>query len=88
MRKTPNIPHFGSTYALTRFLLRLTIFAVFATLGHQGFGKTLENLLLLGGVYCVLIAVVRNERPFDPLLTHFDEAAAYVVIARLAAWTA
>ena len=85
MPETPDIPHFGSAYALTRFLMRLAIFCVFAALGQQGFGKTLANLLILAVVYCVAAAAIRREQPFGPGLTHFDEAAAYAFIADMAA---
>lgn len=84
--KTPQIPHFGSAYALTRFLLRLAIISLFALLGHHGFGKTLASMLTLAAIYCILIAALRREHPFGPLPTHFDEAAAYGVIGGLAAW--
>ena len=40
MPHTPDIPHSGSAYALTRFFVRLLIFSIFAALGSQGFGKT------------------------------------------------
>jgi hypothetical protein len=85
MRKTPDIPHFGSAYALTRFFMRLAIFSVFAALGQQEFGKTLANMLILAFAYCVVAAAIRREEPFGLELTHFDEAAAYAVIATLAA---
>ena len=85
MRKTPDIPHFGSAYALTRFFMRLAIFSVFAALGQQGFVQTLANLLILAFAYCVVAAAIRREEPFGLELTHFDEAAAYAVIATLAA---
>jgi hypothetical protein len=87
MPHTPDIPHFGSAQALTRFFLRLVILSIFAALGSQGFGKTLESLLVWAVFYCIFAAAVRREKPFGPVLTHFDEAAAYAVIARLAAWT-
>jgi len=87
MSNTPDIPHFGSAQALTRFFLRLLILSIFAALGSQGFGKTLESLLVLAVFYCIFVAAIRCEEPFAPVLTHFDEAAAYAVIARLAAWT-
>ena len=86
MPHTPDIPHFGSAQALTRFFLRLVILGIIAMLGSQGFGRTLESLLLLAVFYCIFSAAIRRETPFDPALTHFDEAAAYAVIARLAAW--
>ena len=86
MPKIPNIPHFGSAYALTRFFLRLLIFSIFAALGHQGFGKAFASMLILAIVYCIVAAAIRREQPFGPDMTHFDEAAAYAVIAGLAAW--
>ncbi len=85
MRNTPDIPHFGSAYALTRFFIRLAVFGVFAALGQQGFGKTLANLMILAVIYCVVAAAIRREQPFGPALTHFDEAAAYAFIADVAA---
>jgi hypothetical protein len=87
MSNTPDIPHFGSGQALTRFFLRLLILSIFAALGSQGFGKTLESLLVFAVFYCIFVAAIRREEPFAPVLTHFDEAAAYALIARLAAWT-
>jgi hypothetical protein len=87
MPKIPEIPHFGSAQTLTRFFLRLMLLSVFAAFSHQGFGKTLGGLLTLAFFYCLFAAVIRREKPFGPVLTHFDEAAAYAVIARLAGWT-
>jgi hypothetical protein len=52
MPNTPDIPAFGSARVLIRFFLRLTILCVFAGLGHQGFGKTLEGMLMLAVLYC------------------------------------
>jgi branched-subunit amino acid transport protein AzlD len=85
MRKTSDIPHFGSAYTLTRLFIRLVIFGIFAAFGPQGFGKTLESLLLLGILYCLVAAAIRREEPFGAALTRFDEAAAYAVVAGLAA---
>ena len=88
MPHTPDIPRdFGSAQPLTRFFLRLVIFSIFAAFGSQAFGKTLEGLLVWAVFYCIFAAAIRREKPFGPALTHFDEAAAYAVIARLAAWT-
>jgi hypothetical protein len=41
---------------------------------------------MLGILYCLIAAPIRREEPLGPDLTHFDEAAAYGVIACLAAW--
>jgi|ERR1700704_3934847 hypothetical protein len=87
MPNTPNIPReLGSAYVLTRFLLRMLILCVFSTLGSHGFGKTLASMLVLAALYCIFAAAIRREAPFGPVLTHFDEAAAYAVVARLIAW--
>ena len=85
MPNTPDIHDFESARVLTRFFLRLIILCVFAGLSHQGFGKTLEGMLMLAVLYCIAAAVVRREHAFGPLLSHFDEAAAYVVVACLVA---
>ena len=87
MPNTPNIPReLGSAYVLTRFFLRMLILSVFSTLGSQGFGKTLESMLVLAALYCIFAGAIRREAPFGPVLTHFDEAAAYAVVARLVSW--
>jgi len=41
-------------------------------------------MLILAVVYCIGAAAIRREEPFGPDLTHFDEAAAYAMIAVLA----
>lgn len=87
MQQTPDVPRkLGSIHVLVRFLLRMIILSVFAALGSQGFGKTLESLLALAVLYCVFVAAVRREAPFSPVLTHFDEGAAYAVCAGIASW--
>jgi hypothetical protein len=87
MPSTPDVPQqLGSAYVVTRFLLRVLILSVFATLGSQGFIKTFESLLVLAVFYCIFAAAVRREAAFGPVLTHLDEAAAYAVIARLASF--
>jgi len=60
MSKTPVRPHFGSAYALTRFFVRMALFCVLATLGAQGFGKTLSAWLILASLYCVVAAALRR----------------------------
>jgi hypothetical protein len=67
-----------------RFLLRIVILVLFALAGRQGFGKTLEGLLGLAAFYCTLAGAFRREAIFGDTFTHFDEAAAYAVIAGVA----
>ena len=68
---TPDIPQFGSAQTLTRFFLRLLILSIFAALGSQGFGKTLESLLVFAVFYCTFVAAIRREEPFAPVLDSF-----------------
>ena len=88
MPHNPDIPReLVSVQVLIRFLLRMVILSVLAVVGSQGFGKTLESLLVLAAFYCITFAAIRREAPFGPVLTHFDEAAAYAVVAGLALWS-
>jgi hypothetical protein len=66
-----------------RFLLRIVILVLFALAGRR-FGKTLEGLLGLAAFYCTLAGAFRREAIFGDTFTHFDEAAAYAVIAGVA----
>lgn len=86
---SPNIPNSGvprelaSIQVVMRFLLRLVILVLFALASRQGFGNTLEALLALAAFYCMVVATFRRETIFGTTFTHFDEAAAYAVIAGL-----
>ena len=87
MTPNPDIPQQRlSARVLVRFLLRIVILAVFAGLGSQGFAKTIEQLLVLAVCYCVIIGGIRREAPLGPVLSHYDEAAAYAIAAGLARW--
>ena len=87
MSPSPDIPHeLASAKVLARFLLRVVILTVFAALGREGFGRTIEQLLFLAVCYCIAIGGFRREAPLGPVLTHYDEAAAYGMAASLAAW--
>jgi hypothetical protein len=67
-----------------RFALRAVILAVFSTLGAKGFAQTFADLLTLGASYCGCVAAFRREWPNGPALTHWDEAAGYLLLASLA----
>jgi len=89
MSGQPNIPNSGirdvaSLRVVLRFSLRIAILIFFALAGRQGFAATLEGLAGLATFYCVIAATFRREAIFGLTLTHFDEAAAYGVIAGLA----
>jgi hypothetical protein len=74
-----------STGVLVRFGVRLVMLTVFAFVARNGFSHAFPQLLLLGGLFCGLWALVRGEPVFGPALTHWDEAATLIVIGRLAA---
>ena len=85
MPPVPDIPRaLGSIQVLIRFALRMVLLGVFAALGSEGFGKTFASLVTLAVFYCIFAAAIRGELPFGPVLTHFDEAAAYAVTGGLA----
>jgi hypothetical protein len=67
-----------------RFAFRLIILTVFASLGTRGFGPAFAALLAMAGIFCAIAGPMRREQMFGHVLTHWDEAVAYAVIARLA----
>jgi hypothetical protein len=83
-RSAPPKP--ASAQVLARFVLRLLIIGVFATFSAQGFGKTAQSLFGLAMIYCAVLGGMRREAPFGPVLTNFDEAAAYGLCVGLARW--
>jgi hypothetical protein len=74
-----------SAQVMGRFFLRMVVLCVFAALGGNGFGRTLAALLLLSTVFCVVAGTFRREKPFDAVLTHWDEAAVYGLLYGLLA---
>jgi hypothetical protein len=86
MRQSPNIPReLAPVLVLIRILLRLIILAAFAAFGTMGFAKTLAALLVFAAVYCVVVAAMRGEPISWHILTHWDEAAVYLLIGWVAA---
>ena len=60
-----------------RFLLRIAVLCVFATLGNLGFGRSLAALSLMSAIMSAAVAIMRRESMFESFLTYWDEAAAY-----------
>jgi hypothetical protein len=86
MRHSPNIPReIGPLVVLIRASLRLVILVAFAALGSLGFAKTFSSLLLFAGVYCAVVAALRGEPVSWHVLTHWDEAAVYLLLGWIAA---
>jgi hypothetical protein len=73
----------SSLQVIVRFGLRVLILAISATFAASGFARGFASLLVLGAAYCGCVAAFRREPPFGPLLTHWDEAAGYALIAGL-----
>jgi hypothetical protein len=81
----PIIPHqIGSTQVLFRFGFRLVLLVAFAAFSNQGFGTTLAILLLLSAFFCAVMGALRYEAIWGPVLTHWDEAAVYALMGRIA----
>ncbi len=80
----PNLPQeLRSTQAIIRFGLRMIILVVFATFGDIGFGRSLAALLWMSAVFSAVVGAVKREPPFDTVLNHWDEAAAYTALCCL-----
>jgi small basic protein len=81
----PTIPRqFNSKQVLSRFAFRLVLLITCASFGGQGFGLTLATLLILSAVFCAVVAVMRREAIFGPVLTHWDEAVTCAALGHLA----
>ena len=76
---------FRNTQVALRFILRIGILCVFATLGSIGFARGLVALLWMSAIMCAVVGIMRRERVFDSALTSWDEAAAYGSLCCLAA---
>jgi hypothetical protein len=74
-----------SLYVLVRFSMRALILVLFASVSKQGFANALSGMLGLATFYCLFAATFRREAIIGPVLTHFDEAAGYALVAGLAA---
>jgi hypothetical protein len=79
----PTVPHqFSSSQVLLRFGFRFALLAALAAFSDQGFGTTLSTMLLLSAFFCAGVGALRHEAILGPVLTHWDEAAAYAVVGR------
>jgi hypothetical protein len=73
----------SSAQVLIRFGLRAVVLTAFASFGSQGLARTLMSLLVLSALFCAIVATLRRELLLGPVLTHWDEAAAYAGFAGL-----
>ena len=74
-----------SRQVLFRFLFRLLLLIVFATFATRGFGTAFSALLAMSAIFCAVAGAMRREEMFGPVLTHWDEAAAYAVLGNVVA---
>jgi hypothetical protein len=68
---------------MLRFGLRMVILVIFAAFGSIGFGRSLVALLWMSTILSAVIGAVRREPPFDTILNHWDETAAYAALCAL-----
>jgi hypothetical protein len=81
----PSFAHeVDSRQVLSRFAFRLIVLIVFASVSTRGFGPAFAALLALAALFCAIAGAMRREEMFGHVLTNWDEAVAYAVIARLA----
>ena len=84
MAQLPNLPReLRSTQVLVRFTLRMILLAIFASLGSIGFGRSLAALLWMSTILSAVVGAMRREPPFDAVLNHWDETAAYAALCCL-----
>lgn len=82
----PTIAHeLDSRQVLFRFVFRLVLLSAFATFGTRGFGTAFSALLAMSAIFCAVAGAMRREGTFGPVLTHWDEAAAYAVLGNVVA---
>jgi hypothetical protein len=70
--------------AVLRFCVRLALLASFAAIAHVGFRAAFPAFLVTGRIFCALWAAIHREKLFAPILTHWDEAALFVMLGKLA----
>jgi hypothetical protein len=61
----------------------MLILAIFAAFGSIGFGRSLAALLWMSIILSAVIGTMRREHPFDIVLNHWDETAAYAALFSL-----
>lgn len=74
------VTHTRSNQVLARFAVRLLFLAVFTIFSSHGWTRTFASILALSAIYCVVCALIRGESVFGPVLTHWDEAAGYLLV--------
>ena len=84
MAQFPDLPRESkSIQVMFRFGLRMIILVVFAAFASIGFGRSLVALLWMSTILSAVIGAVRHEPPFDTVLNHWDETAAYAALCAL-----
>jgi hypothetical protein len=81
--KAHNSPPSNSAHVLLRFGYRVIVLCTFAAISTNGFGTMLAALLAFSTIYCAAIAAMRREAVFGPVLTYWDEAAAYALFGHV-----
>jgi hypothetical protein len=84
LAQLPHLPQeLRTTLVLVRFSLRMVILVLFAVFGSIGFGRSLAALLWMATILSAVVGTMRREPPFDTVLNHWDETAAYAALCCL-----
>jgi hypothetical protein len=73
----------SSMRVVLRFCVRLALLAALAAIARGGFRSSFPIFLIAGGTFCALWAAFHREQLFSPSLTHWDEAALFVILGKL-----
>jgi hypothetical protein len=84
LAQSPNLPReLQSTRVVVRFCLRIAVLLVFASFGSIGFARGFATLLWMSVILGAAMGILRREPPFDTVLNHWDETAAYAALCCL-----
>jgi hypothetical protein len=73
----------ASALVIVRFFGRLLVIILFASVSQNRFSQAFTALLGMIITICAVWAVAQREHPFERHLTHWDECAAYALLATL-----
>ena len=76
-------PSVDSITVIIRFFGRLLVIVLFAAVSQNRFSQTFIALLGMIIAICAAWGLRQRENPFERHLTHWDECAAYALLASL-----
>jgi hypothetical protein len=73
-----------STRVVVRIGLRLLVIIAFASFSSIGFARSLAALSWMSVILSAIAGILKRERPFGDILTHWDETVVYAALFCLA----